>query len=182
VKEVIPDNLHTKKMLGRGADMDSIQAKQYYLRRNILEEGYDADEFGEYLSVMKPDGFDLNTWTMAELKAVVQKYKSLKEKPNVDPEEAEDAFINGEKSLPTEFQDFPQMDLPQVGDLGNSTVDQSSIPPQNPLDPQCQPNQKNKASRSDLGLEKENNFDDISDPYERMMRIVTQYEIKCKPM
>ena len=51
---------------------EDIQNKQAYLRENILEKGYDAEEFTEYIKEKKGEnGLDLNTWTMKELTKVV---------------------------------------------------------------------------------------------------------------
>jgi hypothetical protein len=51
---------------------DDLQSKQAYLRENVLEMGYDADEFMSFLQLRKgEDGLDLNNWTMHELISVV---------------------------------------------------------------------------------------------------------------
>ena len=54
--------------------------KQTYLRANILEKGYDADEFMKYLHSIKGENYlDLNVWEMEELVEAVRnfvKYKS----------------------------------------------------------------------------------------------------------
>jgi hypothetical protein len=43
---------------------EDLQNKQAYLRENVLEKGYDADEFMEFLQEKKGEnGLDLNTWT-----------------------------------------------------------------------------------------------------------------------
>ena len=47
---------------------DDLQSKQAYLRENVLEMGYDADEFMTFLQTKKGEnGLDLNNWSMNEL-------------------------------------------------------------------------------------------------------------------
>jgi hypothetical protein len=47
------------------------EEKQIYLRSNVLEAGYNVDEFVELLQSKKgEDAADLDLWTFEELKAV----------------------------------------------------------------------------------------------------------------
>ena len=64
--------------------MNSTKEKQIYLRKNIIEKGYEPVKFTEYLSTQKENGNDIDTWTMPELQAVVQKYIEHTPKP-ADP-------------------------------------------------------------------------------------------------
>ena len=67
---------------------EDIQNKQAYLRENVLEKGYDADEFMEYLQEKKGEnGLDLNTWTMKELTKAVSDFINNKDKENEQEEE-----------------------------------------------------------------------------------------------
>ena len=51
-----------------GEEYENIQEKQAYLRENVLEKAYDADEFMSFLQQKKGEnGLDLNNWTMNEL-------------------------------------------------------------------------------------------------------------------
>jgi sorting nexin-7/30/sorting nexin-8 len=51
------------------------EEKQNYLRENILEKGYDAEDFVSYLTIKKgDDGVNLSNWTLEELKSLVQEY------------------------------------------------------------------------------------------------------------
>ena len=51
------------------------EEKQNYLRENILEKGYDAEDFVSYLTIKKgEDGVNLNNWSLEELKSLVQEY------------------------------------------------------------------------------------------------------------
>ena len=58
--------------------MDSEEEKQNYLRENILDKGYDAEDFVTFLTSKKQgdedEGVDLGNWSLNELKMVVQQY------------------------------------------------------------------------------------------------------------
>jgi len=71
---------------------DDLQSKQAYLRENVLEMGYDADEFMTFLQTKKGEnGLDLNNWSMNELITVVDEFVNNKKvKPNPQPEQNEE--------------------------------------------------------------------------------------------
>ena len=61
---------------------DDLASKQAYLRENVLETGYDADEFMAFLQLRKGEnGLDLNNWKMNELISVVEDF--IKSKNNI---------------------------------------------------------------------------------------------------
>ncbi len=47
--------------------------KQTYLREHILDEGYDANEFMQFITDAKEDGANIDNWTMTELRKVFYK-------------------------------------------------------------------------------------------------------------
>ena len=56
-------------------DQTKIEEKQEYLRQNILEKGYDANLFADYLITKKgEDGADIGSWSMDDLRKVVQEF------------------------------------------------------------------------------------------------------------
>jgi hypothetical protein len=58
---------------------DDLNAKQTFLRENILEKGYDAEDFMKLLQNKKGEsGLDLLSWTMSELKDAVREFVSDK--------------------------------------------------------------------------------------------------------
>ena len=58
---------------------DDLNAKQTFLRENILEKGYDAEDFMKLLQTKKGEsGLDLISWTMNELKDAVKEFISKK--------------------------------------------------------------------------------------------------------
>lgn len=67
---------------------NSIEEKQEYLRENILEKGYDANTFADYLvSKRGEEAADLGTWSMIDLIEVVQEFL---EKHKADPKKNEE--------------------------------------------------------------------------------------------
>ena len=88
-----------------------IEQKQNYLRMNILEKGYDAEQFMTFLNSKKGElGLDLNNWALNELISAVQEFISLNNpnniqnnNQNIDPEkqigEEEDNMENNTNNL-----------------------------------------------------------------------------------
>ena len=65
---------------------DELSEKQAFLRENILDKGYDAEEFMKLLQTKKGEiGLDLGTWSMEELQEAVNEFT----KENEDNEETE---------------------------------------------------------------------------------------------
>ena len=53
--------------------------KQKYLVGQIIDQGYDASEFTEFIGKKKADGTDIDNWTYDELIAEVQEFKNMKD-------------------------------------------------------------------------------------------------------
>ena len=63
---------------------EELEKKQTFLRTNILEKGYDAEEFMNFLQAKKGEfGLDLNNWNINELKTAVQEFISSLDKDNI---------------------------------------------------------------------------------------------------
>ena len=63
------------------------EEKQNYLRQNILDKGYDANDFVSFLQSKKGEGAsDISNWSMTDLQKVVKEYilKHSEEKKNSD--------------------------------------------------------------------------------------------------
>ena len=56
--------------------MENIEEKQSFLRKEIIDKGYDPNEFSIYLSQLKEGDLDLDNWSLSELREVVNQYKS----------------------------------------------------------------------------------------------------------
>ena len=85
---------------------DELEKKQTFLRANILEKGYDAEEFMNFLQTKKGEfGLDLNNWNISELKIAVQEFISSLEKDNlllnpqnINKEEEVDKNLNNDNN------------------------------------------------------------------------------------
>ena len=86
---------------------DSIEEKQQFLRTEILEKGYDPNQFAQFLvSVKGEDGADLSAWTIAELQQVVVLFTSSQAAVNVPvPNEGSDNNEVPEQNQVEEQQD-----------------------------------------------------------------------------
>ena len=81
--------------------MDSDEEKQNYLRVNILEKGYDAEDFVAFLTTKKgEEGVNLSNWTLNELQSLVQEYILSHPKQNVQ----EVNNIQAQLQFPNNFQ------------------------------------------------------------------------------
>ena len=71
------------------AYQESIEEKQEYLRENILEKGFDANLFADYLIQKKgEEGADIGSWSMSDLIKVVKEF--------VDKQTS---FLSGEENM-----------------------------------------------------------------------------------
>lgn len=56
--------------------------KQQYLVEHIINEGYDADSFSEFVNQERPNGQNVDQWTLEELETMVILFKrALSNKP-----------------------------------------------------------------------------------------------------
>ena len=64
--------------------MDDLETKQTFLRTNILEKGYDAEVFMNFLQTKKGElGLDLNNWNLEELSVAVEEFIKATKNSNV---------------------------------------------------------------------------------------------------
>ena len=76
----------------------SIEQKQEYLRENVLEKGYEADLFADFLvSKRGEEGSDISSWSMNDLRQAVMEFiqiESEKKKIKTDEDEENNYKIN----------------------------------------------------------------------------------------
>ena len=98
------------------------EEKQNYLRENIIDKGYDADEFVSFLGQRKgleiEEGIDLNDFSLDELKTLVQDFITA------NSEEGQKKVENNTLNYPQPQNNFEQ----NFSNMNPSTV-------ANPLDP-----------------------------------------------
>lgn len=54
----------------------SLLEKQQYLSKEILEGGFDPEDFQDFMVEHSDRDLDLNSWTLAELTNIVEKFKN----------------------------------------------------------------------------------------------------------
>lgn len=73
--------------------MDSDRSdKQQYLFQEIIQKNYDPEQFQEYIFKAKPNGEDLDNWSLSELKAIVTEFQRMCKK-----EEDKESSLHAEK-------------------------------------------------------------------------------------
>ena len=92
---------------------EDLPTKQAYLRENVLEKGYDAEEFMTFLQMKKPDeGLDLNNWSMDELINAVNEFiadKNLEKENEKDGEDNKNIISDGnQKDGVEQMERLPQ--------------------------------------------------------------------------
>ena len=81
---------------------NTTEIKQNYLRNEILDAGYDGDDFSEYIdSNYNEKGLNVENWTFEELKDCVEKYKKskLENNPELNNNNNENNIIQEENNM-----------------------------------------------------------------------------------
>ena len=113
----------------------STQDKQNYLRENILEKGYDATQFINFLKYKKgEEGEDVSNWSMPELQNVVNEFISLSYSNSLPAE----IFLPDQQNNQINPQINTQIDnqgninqINQINDQNNQNQTQNQIQNQN---------------------------------------------------
>ena len=67
---------------------EDIHTKQQFLRSEIIDQGYDPSDFNTFMcSIRQEENIDLNTWTLQDLRGVVDSFKKSLEKEQEMPED-----------------------------------------------------------------------------------------------
>ena len=106
---------------------DTEEQKQNYLRENILDKGYEAEDFVTYLTSKKGDeGINLGNWSLEELKSVVQEY--ISNNPLNNKQEAENNINQGNNTIPNNLVQNPILtqNINNINNLNN--IDTNSPP------------------------------------------------------
>lgn len=60
---------------------EATKVKQGYLRTEILDKGYDASKFVDFLASRRQNGEDIEVWSQRSLEDMVTEFQSKEEKP-----------------------------------------------------------------------------------------------------
>ena len=82
-------------------DTTSIEEKQNYLRENILDKGYDTNQFTDFLKAKKgeEEGQDIAKWTLPELKQAVKEYTLLVRNPTIPQTQTQETKQSNPQNL-----------------------------------------------------------------------------------
>ena len=87
---------------------DDLSEKQAFLRENILEKGYDAEDFMKYLQTKKGElGLDLGSWSINELHEAVKEF--TKENSGIENEKEEEDNNNEIYDLDKFSKEHPEI-------------------------------------------------------------------------
>ena len=115
---------------------ETIEKKQEYLRENILEKGYDANLFADYLMMKKgEDGADIGSWSMEDLCNVVQEFI-----------EKQSSFLSGGDNI--------QPQLPPTNEIIEEQNKPQEIKNETQNEPQNEPHSQQKETTNDLNQNK----------------------------
>ena len=106
---------------------DTEEEKQNYLRENILDKGYEAEDFVTYLTSKKGDeGINLGNWSLEELKSVVQEY--ISNNPLNNKQEAENNINQGNNTIPNNLVQNPIL-TQNINNINNLNNIDTNVPP-----------------------------------------------------
>ena len=106
---------------------DTEEQKQNYLRENILDKGYEAEDFVTYLTSKKGDeGINLGNWSLEELKSVVQEY--ISNNPLNNKQEAENNINQANNTIPNNLVQNPIL-TQNINNINNLNNIDTNVPP-----------------------------------------------------
>ncbi len=115
--------------------MADLEEKQQYLRENIMEKGYDPEEFVEFCETHK-GGVNIQDWQFSELIEITNQFLQAQNAPEPHNQfEAFSDFISSEEAPKEEITapvfDFSQVDLDffdQMGAKSTNRTTSSTLP------------------------------------------------------
>ena len=111
---------------------NDLESKQFYLRSEILEKGYDAEEFFKFLIGKKGDeGGDLNNWTMFDLKIVVSEFQVSHQSQNEPvPLPSQDTLDQNENNNQQQNLEYPSFQPVPIDNNTGYIYTTDNVPPQ----------------------------------------------------
>ena len=68
----------------------SLEEKQQYLNSEIIQQGYDGNEFSNFISSIRGEQqVDLDTWSFEDLQTVVAQFKAQSQENQENPNQQE---------------------------------------------------------------------------------------------
>ena len=137
--------------------IETEEAKQNYLRENILDKGYDAEDFASFLKSKKGElGVKLGLWTLSELKLAVQEY--ILKNPLNNKMQGNNNFQNIFQNPLFQNMNIPNMppgmNFPNMNILFNNGLMNNNIN----IDPNLINNLQNMNLNNNINVNNENNY------------------------
>ena len=137
--------------------IETEEAKQNYLRENILDKGYDAEDFASFLKSKKGElGVKLGLWTLSELKLAVQEY--ILKNPLNNKMQGNNNFQNIFQNPLFQNMNIPNMppgmNFPNMNMLFNNGLMNNNIN----IDPNLINNLQNMNLNNNINVNNENNY------------------------
>ena len=132
--------------------------KQEYLRINILEKGYNADEFMEYLQSLRGEkGLQIESWSKNDLIKAVQEFKRINPiNINVDLNYKEENNINNENDNNKLKINNDNNNIEKIENIDNIDNENNNIK-NNDNNNNSQNNEKNKVNNNNIKNNVNNN-------------------------
>ena len=101
---------------------EDLHTKQQFLRREIIDEGYDPSDFNIYMcSIRQEENVDLDSWSLEQIKEVVISYKEAIKNKKIQEEEAEQLQENQEnQETKQEEEDIFQNNQLNINNINNN--------------------------------------------------------------
>ena len=103
-----------------------LEEKKNLLQTEILDKNYDQIKFVEFCLSKKPNGDDLTTWSLEELKNTIQEFISKFPKPNPPVDQMQNLNINNLNNNANNYNDF-QKDIEKMTVSGPNPQPQKKI-------------------------------------------------------
>ena len=95
---------------------EDIEPKQEYLRKEIIDKGFNPDDFMYFLSKEKGDNaYDLSLWSLEELGKIVKNFQESQTSKKPEIQEKPETQVKQEKQEKTEKQELPKEEY--LGDV-----------------------------------------------------------------
>ena len=133
--------------------------KQEYLRINILEKGYNADEFMEYLQSLRGEkGLQIESWSKNDLIKAVQEFKRINPiNINVDLNYKEENNINNENDNNKLKINNDNNNIEKIENIDNIDNENNNIKNNDNNNNNSQNNEKNKVNNNNIKNNVNNN-------------------------
>ena len=87
----------------------SLEEKQQYLNSEIIQQGYDGNEFSAFISSIRGEQqVDLDTWSFEDLQAVVAQFKAQYQQNQANQENQNEQNVNNEEQNQNQTQEESQ--------------------------------------------------------------------------